>query len=931
MSDVNATPLDEALYRLVVFPFGPNRLMVHSFRGKEQLSGLYAFDLVVTAADTGESDIERLALGQRAVLLLRTGKAPRAFHGVIAAVRQLGTRSSHGSLQYQMRLVPRLWLLKHRRRSRIFQHMRLDQILATVLKEFGIESRFDLHREYPVREYCTQYEETDYRFIQRLVGESGLFYRYEQQSDLVEPALNAAVAMIGDVPRIASSSRESAILGKLFGGETIFFADDTEAYVPLYQDADRSSSPTLYYVLQRGTSTASHQEITRFEPIKRVRANAATYREYDPTRPLAIITQHERADEDEKKGFELDTPALELYDHHAAFLFSKWRHAEQEPSLMLRQERRNAQAVDGESTCSALAPGSRFALEDHPIHDLNRDYAVTTVEHEGWTTPSAEHRELYRNRFSCVPRDVLFCPKRPERKNVSVTLTAIVVGPEGSEIHTDTMGQILVQFHWDRDGRKDERSSCWIRTMQALGGPGWGTQWIPRVGMEVVVTFEGGDPDKPMVLGCLYNGTHPPSFDLPKDKTKSGFRTQSSPGGGGFNELSFEDRKGLEQVYLHAARDLEEDIVRDHSLRIGSDQEIRVEGNQKLLVCGERSETTLGGETHIIEGDQTQRIQKNRVLHVDGDTAESIKGNHSLKVEGNAFTSVHGDISQSVQGDLTLSIDGDHSVTIGKDGHDVRSDMHVHGALTVSTTGPLKIKSTESILLQCGGSVIELKPDGLLIQAGTLIIAGTEKVSVAGNGPALHLGDEAELVAKKLSLFSEGASLELERNAALNGEQVKINCEKGKPKKREGEDKKQETQNLKLALKDYDFKPYANKQYRLVVDGSVYEGKTGGDGLVEQKVPKEAESGQLTLWVDEYPTGRKRQYQLKFGEATPAETPKGALSRLKNLGYYFGVVGDEMTESAKDALREFQKDHTLEPNGKLDDATITKLKDAHGH
>ena len=931
MSDVNPTPLDEALYRLVVFPFGPNRLMVHSFRGKEELSGLYSFDVVVTAVDTGESDIERLALGQRAVLLLRTGKEPRAFHGVIASVRQLGTRSSHGSLQYKLRLVPRLWLLKRRRRSRIFQHQRIDQILQTVLKEIGIEARFDLRRDYPVREYCTQYEETDYRFFQRLVGESGLFFRYDQQSDLVESALATTVTTIGDQPLVAPNSLASATLGKLFGGDSITFADDTEAYVPLVQSAERSSSSTLYYALQRGTSTASHDEITRFEPIQRVRANAATYREYDPTRPLAIITQHERAGEENEKGFEHDTPALELYDHHAAFLFSKWRHAEQEPSLMLRQERRDARVVDGESTCSALAPGSRFALEDHPIADFNRDYAITSVEHEGWTTPSAEHRDVYRNRFSCVPRDVLFCQKRPERKNVSVTLTAIVVGPEGAEIHTDAMGQIQVQFHWDRDGRKDERSSCWIRTMQAIGGPGWGTQWIPRVGMEVVVTFDGGDPDKPMVIGCLFNGTHPPSFDLPKDKTRSGFRTQSSPGGGGFNELSFEDRKGAEQVYLHAARDLEEDIVRDHSLRIGADQQIRVEGDQKLLVCGERTETMLGGQTRTIEGDQTERVQKNRVLHVDGDTAESINGNHALKVEGNAFTSVHGDISQSVQGDLTLSIDGDHNVTIGKDGHDVRSDMHVHGALTISATGPLKIKSTESIQLQCGGSIIELMPDGLRIQAGTLLIAGTEKVSMAGNGPAIHLGDEAEFVAKKLSFFSEAASLELERNAALNGEQVKINCEKGKPKKREGDEKKLETQKLKLTLKDYDFKPYAGKQYRLIVDGSVYEGKTSGDGLVEQKVPKEAESGQLTLWVDEYPTGRKRQYQLHLGESTPVETPKGAQTRLKNLGYYFGVVGDEMTESAKEALREFQKDHGIEQHGKLDDATITKLKDAHGH
>jgi type VI secretion system secreted protein VgrG len=163
---------------------------------------------------------------------------------------------------------------------------------------------------------------------------------------------------------------------------------------------------------------------------------------------------------------------------------------------------------------------------------------------------------------------------------VQVSLTALVVGPPGEDIYVDAIGQIKVQFHWDRDGVYDDRSSCWIRTMHAWGGAGWGAQFIPRVGMEVVVVFEGGDTDKPMVLGCLYNGTHPPPFLLPGDKTRSGWRTQSTPGGGGSNELSFEDAASNEQIYVHAQRDLNEAVERNHTLLIRNDEFIRVLGSR---------------------------------------------------------------------------------------------------------------------------------------------------------------------------------------------------------------------------------------------------------------------------------------------------------------------------------------------------------------
>jgi type VI secretion system secreted protein VgrG len=200
------------------------------------------------------------------------------------------------------------------------------------------------------------------------------------------------------------------------------------------------------------------------------------------------------------------------------------------------------------------------------------------------------------------------------------------------------MGQIKVQFHWDRAGAFDDRSSCWIRTMQPWGGAGWGVQFIPRVGMEVVVVFEGGDPDKPMVLGSLYNGTHPSPFVLPRDKTRSGWRTQSSPGGKGFNELSFEDAAGGEQVYLHAQRDLDEAVERDHTRGVGEDERIAVARDRAVTVGGDQHLVTrqvrrelVGKDSHLhVKGDHRQKVDQKMSL-VAHDFAMKVEAKHAIE------------------------------------------------------------------------------------------------------------------------------------------------------------------------------------------------------------------------------------------------------------------------------------------------------------
>lgn len=890
------------LYRLMVFPFPPNHFMVHSFRGREELSGLYTFDVIVTASDLIEGAIERLALGQRALLVLRAGKASRAFHGVVASVRHEGVRESHGASQYRIRLVPRAWLLKHKRRSRIFQNMRVDEVIAAVLKDVGTTAHFKLKRDYPAREYCTQYEETDYRFLRRLCAESGIFFSYAQSGTIAEEAVAVASAAIGGAAGAVLGAAASGVLAKIFSGETMVFSDSAEAYAPIDDgsligaaaealgaatsasvDIGGASlsvelaSPTLYYLSVLGTSTAAFDKVTRFEPTRRIRTNAAMYREYDPERPMAMISTFGQSEVkgaggagsagimgaasvslDGSSGLRaeasldvggaitdalsgiLETVELEHYEHHADYLFPKWRYADDEPALILRQKRRDARVAEGASTCPALAVGHRFRLEDHPVHELNREYAVTAVEHEGWATPPEGQREVYRNRFSSVPAEVAFCLPRPKRRSVMVALTATVAGPPGTEIHTDASGQIKVQFHWDRERRFDEHSSCWIRTMQAWGGPGWGTQFIPRVGMEVVVTFEGGDPDKPMVLGCLYNGTHPPSFNLPENKTRSGIRTQSSPGGGGFNELSFEDLKGEEQIYLHAQRDLDEIVRRDHTITVQHDETSHVHRNRRATVGRDASDEVRGDREEVVRGDVSVHHLGTRTDVVDQTFDQRVGEARTIRVDGRDDLEVRGTAEHRFLGDLTTRVTGNHMIIVGR--HDAKRamNMRVEGPATLSAEDGIEIHAAAGLTLRCGKTSIRIGEDGIEIQGEMVRVAAEEAgVSVDKDGIKLTSKGTYAHFGAKLLVKTEKTSLAMGTEVKVDGDKILLNS----PEKATEEPPPEKGPPTDIEIADAEGRPLGGQRFVVLLeDGSQRTGVTDKDGKAKIDLPEGAKA-----------------------------------------------------------------------------------------
>ena len=281
---------------------------------------------------------------------------------------------------------------------------------------------------------------------------------------------------------------------------------------------------------------------------------------------------------------------------------------------------------------------------------------MTYVEHRGVSSQMSDHKvPVYENRFRCVPAEVPFRPPRPARVLHQVTESAVVVGPAGQEIYTDSFGRVKVQLHWDREGKRNEQSSCWVRVAQGWAGAGWGFQFVPRIGMEVLVTFLGGDVDRPVVTGCLNNALNPVPYRLPEFQTKSGFKSRSTPASEGFNELSFDDAAGQELLSIHAEKDLHEAVGHDRGSVIGHDRTTTVQGSSAEEVRGSRTRTVGGGEVVTIRGAST--------LSVDGARTETMSGAVQTRTRGDRGVSTGGDENSDVGGDRKATVSGsDHVV-----------------------------------------------------------------------------------------------------------------------------------------------------------------------------------------------------------------------------------------------------------------------------
>jgi type VI secretion system secreted protein VgrG len=360
--------------------------------------------------------------------------------------------------------------------------------------------------------------------------------------------------------------------------------------------------------------------------------------------------------------------------------------------------------AEGRSTCSRFISGFVFELIDHDREAFNQEYLLVHVSHTG-SQPQvleegADSAECsYTNEFFCIPSSVEFRPRlRAQKPVVEGVQTAMVVGPEGEEIYTDEHGRVKVQFHWDREGQRNERSSCWIRVSQVWAGAGWGAMFIPRIDQEVIVDFEEGDPDRPIITGRVYHGTNTPPYALPEEKTKSTIKSDSSLGGGGSNEFRFEDKSGEEEIYLHGQKDWTIAIEHDKEQNIGNDETSEV-GNNRTRTVGEDEEVTVGNNrTVTIGNDETVTLGNNRTLEVGAD--------ENITIGGNRTEDVGTDQSITVGGNCTLNASG--NVTITGEGN-----VELNGQ-RITITGQSEVSIT------VGGSTIRVSHSGVEISGSRI-------------------------------------------------------------------------------------------------------------------------------------------------------------------------------------------------------------------
>lgn len=703
---------------------GPGDWSVVRFRGSEGVSTLFRFDIELASPDPA-IDLDAV-VGQAGTLTIVTGAGPRHVHGIVSRIEVAS--AGRATTRYAARLVPRLWTLGLRRQSRIYQDRATPKILSEALEGAGIPANgysLRLKRSYSPRRYCVQYRETDLDFIRRLMEEEGIVFFFEHD-------------------------------GK---GHVLVIADHNEKFPAIEGEA------TVAYV-EGETGLFGEDEVTDLRLARGPRPGAYAHRDHDFRKPALALEAKKAAGIEE---------AFEVYEFPAAV--PDVGIAEEIARVRLEAERADRVVGAGEGNCRRFAAGARFTLEGHPDGSIDGEYLLAQVHHWGSQQQAAgadvavgQALVPYRNAFECLPADV---PVRPRRATplprVEGPQTAIVTGPPGEEIHVDEYGRVKIRFLWDRRDPTDATSSCWVRVAQPSGAPGWGSVFLPRIGTEVVVDFLEGDPNRPIVVGRLYNGENPPPYALPSEKTVSGIKTITSPGGGGFNELRMDDTAGAQLVNVHAQKDMNVAVANNKTQRVG--------GSERITVGASRSRTVGGSETIQIGGNRDTSVYGRTELEVGGSQTISIGGMQSNvwvlgkeeTVTGNVDETVGGARISTVVGSYSESIDGSAQETVGavKLAMVKGSLSRNVGAVDIVTTGARVLKATGSLIATCAGriayaigGIFNVKAGGdftvsgktVTVQAGVIKLKGGGSNTDLLGGPVKIKGSEFDVDASKVAV-----------------------------------------------------------------------------------------------------------------------------------------------------------------------------------
>lgn len=556
-------------------PLGPDTLILSEMGGGEELGRLFDYELQLTSSDAA-IDLNQLLGKPMSLSLQLDGQGQRHFHGIVARCSQNIDRGQYAS--YQVTLRPWLWLLTRTSDCRIFQNQTIPQIIKQVFRDLGFSDFEDsLSRPYREWEYCVQYRETSFDFVSRLMEQEGIYYYFRHEKD-----------------------RHVLVLADAYGAHQACPGYESVPYYP---------------------PDGQHRErdhLNDWHLAQEVQPGSLELNDYDFQRPSARIDVRSAMPRPHAAG---DYP---LYDYPGTYVQSQ--DGEHYARTRIEALQSLHERVQLKGNARGLGAGHLFSMTGFSRQDQNREYLIVYtrvfISQERLETGAGSGAAQFESSLGCIDAQQTFRPlANTPRPVVKGPQTAIVVGPAGEEIWTDQFGRVKVHFYWDRHDQSNENSSCWIRVSQAWAGKNWGSMQIPRIGQEVIVSFLEGDPDRPIITGRVYNAEQTVPYDLPANATQSGMKSRSSKGGtpANFNEIRMEDKKGAEQLYIHAERN----------------QDIVVEQHETHTVGISRTKSVGLVETVLIGQDRIRAVRRNDILMVGASKTDSISTSYLIEVGEN--------------------------------------------------------------------------------------------------------------------------------------------------------------------------------------------------------------------------------------------------------------------------------------------------------
>lgn len=629
---------DQKTYLIVTTPLDESsrKFLLVNLEGEEGISELFFYRLTITTEDNNV-DMSKL-LGEKitAVIEFYNGKK-RFINGIVTRLIQNGNDNRHTT--YYAEIRPWLWELSLTSDNKIFQNKSVPDIIKEVFSTNNFSDFQDkTSGSYSEVEYCVQYMESSLNFVNRLMEQEGIFFYFEHSS----------------------------------GKHTLILADDMDVHKKC-EGLDKAK--------MKITSAENDENIVSCSLEKQLTSTSVTVNDYNFENPtMKLLTE---ADSGNK-------PVYKIYDYPGKY--NAESDGQSIAKIRSEQFTFTSDLLYGAGNCRAFTAGYKFELTGHDRKDINKEYVIEKLE-------IRVDQDSYTNSFSAFPSTVQFRPMEITPKpKIYGTQTALVVGKSGEEIWTDEYGRIKVQFHWDREGKKDENSSCWIRVTQIWAGKNWGTLFTPRIGTEVIVSFLEGDPDKPIVTGTVYNGGQKVPYPLPSKKNISTFKTRSTKEGDAGNELRFDDTKDNEEIFIHAQKDMNQVIENERTVTINK-------SNDTLTIKeGDRTITVeKGKETHEVKDTREVTVTGNETHNDKADFTHNVKGNYNLNIDGNFTIKVKGSVS--VKSDMDISTKAGTSIS-----NEAGTTFDNKASVSMTNDGGAQLTDKASAMVKIdGGALIEAK------------------------------------------------------------------------------------------------------------------------------------------------------------------------------------------------------------------------------